>query len=229
VYISLYYLDYIHFKLSRKVVNDMAEKIAVTFRGKNDFVSLAQADTLMVFEKRKNTWTPRKEIPYQINLSTNLQEIRNQVRNLITKLDDCKIIVSQSITGLVYNVFDRMGFYIFEVPAFQTTILDEILTDINNNMESIERNEAIPTTPIETVDGIYFLDLIQLQTNRPDISSKKALQPFLHNTPFIKLDMLCSHLPPWLENTEYKNDFDIVSKKSGSAVLVTITKKICKY
>jgi Fe-only nitrogenase accessory protein AnfO len=207
----------------------MAEKIAVTFKGKSDLAPLAEADTLMVFEKRKNAWIARKEIPYQIDLSTNLQEIRNQVRNLITKLDDCTIIVSESITGLVYNVFDRMGFHIFEVPAFQATILDDILMDIANNTESIERNESIPTAPIETIDGIYFLDLIQLQTNRPDVSSKKALQPFLHNTPFIKLDMLCSHLPPWLENTEYKSDFDIVNKKSGSAVLVTITKKICKY
>ncbi|MDF2564776.1 MAG: Fe-only nitrogenase accessory protein AnfO [Massilibacillus sp.] len=206
----------------------MAEKIAVTFKGKNDLANLTQADTLMVFEKRDTDWIARKEIPYQIDLSTNLQEIRNQVRNLITKLDDCNIIVSQSITGLVYNVFDRMGFHIFEVPTFQKTVLNDILMDINNNTENIERNEAIPTTPIETVDGIYFLDLIQLQANRPDISSKKALQPFLHNTPFIKLDMLCSHLPPWLENTEYKSAFDIVNKKSGSAMLVTITKKICK-
>lgn len=207
----------------------MSEKIAVTFKGKTDLSPLAEADTMMVFEKRKNDWVPRKEIPYHIDLSTNLQEIRNQARNLITKLDDCKIIVSQSITGLVYNVFDRMGFHIFEVAAFRPAIFDDILADIHHNTEKIQRNEAIPTTPIETVDGIFFLDLIQLQINRPDISSKKALQPFLNSTPFIKLDMLCSHLPPWLENTEYKSKFDITSKKSGSANLVTITKKICKY
>lgn len=207
----------------------MSEKIAITFKGKTDLAPLVQADTMMVFEKRKNDWVPRKEIPYQIDLSTNLQEIRNQARNLITKLDDCKIIVSQSITGLVYNVFDRMGFHIFEVAAFQPAIFDNILADIHHNTENIQHNEAIPTTPIETVDGIFFLDLIQLQINRPDISSKKALQPFLNSTPFIKLDMLCSHLPPWLENTEYKSKFDITSKKSGSATLVTITKKICKY
>jgi len=207
----------------------MAEKIAVTFKGKSDLAPLVEANTLMVFEKRENAWLARKEIPYQIDLSTNLQEIRNQVRNLITKLDDCKIIVSQSITGLVYNVFDRMGFHIFETVFFQPSLFDDILIDIQQHTEEIERNEAIPTTPIETVDGIFFLDLIRLQINHPDVSSKKALQPFLHNMPFIKLDMLCSHLPPWLENTEYKNTFDIVSKKSGSAMLVTITKKICKY
>ena len=207
----------------------MAEKIAVTFKGKSDLAPLVEANTLMVFEKRENAWLARKEIPYQIDLSANLQEIRNQVRNLITKLDDCKIIVSQSITGLVYNVFDRMGFQIFETVFFQPSLFDDILIDIQQHTEEIERNEAIPTTPIETVDGIFFLDLIRLQINHPDVSSKKALQPFLHNTPFIKLDMLCSHLPPWLENTEYKNTFDIVSKKSGSAILVTITKKICKY
>lgn len=207
----------------------MSEKIAISFKGKTELAPLAEANTMMVFEKRKNDWVPRKEIPYHIDLSTNLQEIRNQARNLITKLDDCKIIVSQSITGLVYNVFDRMGFHIFEVAAFQPAMFDEILTDIHHNTENIQRNEAIPTTPIETVDGIFFLDLIQLQINRPDISSKKALQPFLNSTPFIKLDILCSHLPPWLENTEYKNKFDITNKKSGSANLVTITKKICKY
>lgn len=206
----------------------MAEKIAVTFKGQTDLAKLSEANTLIVFEKRKNDWIARKQIPYQIDLSTNLQDIRNQVRNLITKLDDCKIIVSQSITGLAYNVFDRMGFHIFEIPSFQTTILNEILMDINNNTENIKRDEAIPTTPIETVDGIYFLDLIQLLENRPDISSKKALQPFLHNTPFVKLDVLCSHLPPWLETFEYTNQFDIIRKKRGAAILVTITKKICK-
>lgn len=230
VYIS----THIHFLFTkirlhlRKVVIILSTlyKIAVTCKGSALFSTFADCDTCIIYEKENNNWKARKQFTIQITAKTNPETFRNEIRTIIAKLDDCKIIVSQSLTGLAYHIFDRMGFYIFETAELAPDTFDQILHDIDKNTQELTTQE-MPTKPMKTDEGIYFLDFIQLQQVHPEISSKRALQPFLQSTPFIKLDILCSHLPPWLESPDYKNRYDIFKKKRNNAMLISISPKSC--
>lgn len=202
-------------------------EIAVICKNKNTLCPLNEMDTIIVFEKGVDgVWLKRKVFPFKINQEKNLSELRNEIRNLITKLSDCRIIAGLSIGGLAYNVFDRLGFRIFEIQSLDSALFDELLIDAANDLSPAP--EAVvesPTKPQRLSAGSYYLDLIELQTNHPEISSKKALQPLLRQADFEKIDVLCSHLPLWLSSPEYKSILSIHQKKYGANILVSLRRK----
>jgi Fe-only nitrogenase accessory protein AnfO len=202
-------------------------EIAVICKNKNTLCQLNEMDTIIVFEKGSNgIWQERKVFPFKINQEKNLSELRNEIRNLITKLSDCRIIAGLSIAGLAYNVFDRLGFRIFEIKTIDSDLFDELLADAVNDLPPAPENIVeTPTKPQRLSAGSYYLDLIELQINHPEISSKKALQPLLRQADFEKIDVLCSHLPLWLSSPEYKNILLIHQKKYGANILVSLRRK----
>lgn len=207
----------------------MNKKIAVTCDENNNLTDFISLSHVIIFEQDGNNWNIRKRFPFNFHSIKTPQEIRDHTRNLIVKLDDCKIIASQSINGLIYNVFDRMMFAIFEIDGLDDDMLNKIILDIYNNLHQINSNITVPTAPVETTKGIYYLDLIKLQAAYPDISSKKALRNFIDSTPFFRLDLICSHIPAWLKSSDYENSLEISTKKSGSALLASISKKCADH
>jgi len=205
----------------------MKNNIAILCGDKDTLCSLDEVQSITIWEQQSSAgWQKRKIFPFQIAPTASMDALRNQIRNLITMLDDCKIVAGLSITGLAYHVFDRMGFRIFEISSLQEDTFDKILADIKQS-DNVSADVPVPTTPVALSDGVYHLDLIQLQEHFPDISSKKALQSFLHDTPFIRLNLLCSHLPLWLKTPEYTKSLSIRTKKYGSGIMATISKKTC--
>jgi hypothetical protein len=172
-------------------------KIAVIMNNYDEINSFESDAIISMFESEGIHWRVSERIPVRIDFSQELSSLRKDIQKLILKLDECKIIVGKTISGLAYQIFDKKGFDIFEVEQFNPAILDRILSDVKST--TTEKKDV--TSPVETgVPGVYFLDLITLQQQNPEISSKMVLQPFLTNTPFLRLNVICSHLPPWMEN-----------------------------
>ena len=207
----------------------MDKKIAVTCDDNDQLTDFIGLTHMIIFEYNNNHWEIRKKFSFAFSGIKTAQEIRDKTRNLILKLDDCKIIASAAVNGLIYNVLDRMRFAIFEIESLDAAMLDKIVNDLYNNLHNINTGAAVPTSPVETANGIYYLDLIKLQHAHPDISSKKALRSFLDNTPFIQLDLVCSHIPAWLNTAEYAEKLVITTRSSGTSLLVSISKKCSDY
>jgi hypothetical protein len=84
-------------------------------------------------------------------------------------------------------------------------VLDGIEADVLDSFTEQNIKEKIikEARPVSTeTEGIYYLDLVLLQTECPDVSSKKAMKDFFSNTPFLELHLICRHLPPWIEGDE---------------------------
>jgi len=180
---------------------------------------------ISVYKKQVRGWLTVNEIPAQIDFSKDIFLVREELSDLITQLGDCKIIVGRTISGLAYQMFDKKGFHIFEVEQFTPAILDKILSDVDR--ETISDGNA--ACPVETdVPGVYFLDLITLQNQNPEISSKMILQPFLTNIPFLQLNIVCGHLPPWMESFIAKKGMKMIAEEPlNGKVYVHITKTYC--
>jgi len=69
---------------------------------------------------------------------------------------------------------------------------------------------------------VFSLDLIALQNECPEVSSKKAMADFLENTPFLELHLVCKHIPPWIENS---GKYNIKAQNIDGAVSAVITRK----
>lgn len=202
------------------------EKIAVIMKECGKIDSLLVADKIRIYEKQDAGWEYHEEHYVNIDDQAELVYMRSELQKIIHKLNDCRIIAGGEISGIVYNEFNRFGYSIFEIPEISSEIFDGIVMDIIAAEETAAHSKDIKMTqPTETsVPGVYYLDLIKLQMESPEISSKKALKEFLDNTPFYELQLLCEHIPPWL-STEI---FDIAdSKTDAGKTLAVIRIKQC--
>jgi Fe-only nitrogenase accessory protein AnfO len=216
----------INIKISflKEIVNIM-DKIAVIMNKCKNIASFEEDAIISVFENQSVLWHVLKRIPVRIDFKEDLSSLRKEIENLIAELGDCKIIAGKTISGLVYHMLDKRGFDIFEVEQFRPELLDEILSDATSTVSE----KAGVTEPVETgVPGIYFLDLVAMQLQNPEVSSKMAIQPFLTDTPFLELHVICRHLPPWLENFVSSKGMKLDTEKiADEKVQVKITKLSC--
>ena len=181
----------------------MSNEIAVIVNSESELTNFEEGSSIILYNKlNDDDWQVEHIISYSLAPLSSISDTSDCVKSVISNLKDCKIIIAKTMSGIPYIIFDRMGFAIFETSDISNAILDEILSDVEeySNKKNLALME-LPTSPVETeIPGVYFLNLIELQQKRPEISSKKALKTFIENTQFSKLEIICSHLPPWLEN-----------------------------
>jgi Fe-only nitrogenase accessory protein AnfO len=186
----------------------MTNKIAVIVNYESELANFEEGSSIILYNKlNDDNWQVEHIISYSLEPLSSISDIRNCVKTVISELNDCKIVIAKTMSGIPYIIFDRMGFAIFESTYISNTILDEILSDVEE-YSNIKHRSSIecptsewPTSPVETeIPGVYFLNLIELQQKHPEISSKKALKAFVESAKFSKLELICNHLPPWLES-----------------------------
>ncbi len=194
-------------------------QIAVVLSPQGEPSSFSEDCVVKVFTKQGERWVTVRQTSVQLTSSDAPAIVRDKLKGLILVLGDCKVIAGGSISGLAYNILTRMGFYIFEISMVTEAVLDGIAGDVLSAPKEVTPAQPYPSET-ETA-GVYWLDLIALQTVSPEISSKKALKPFLESTPFVCLELLCSHLPPWLEN---EKGLKIQTFTEEGRVRVVITK-----
>lgn len=206
----------------------MSEKIAVIFNEANELSTFEAGKCILIFNKEDSVWTVTEEIQYELDTSLSMSDIRDFIRTVILRLGDCKIVVGRAFTGLPYNIFDRMGFEIFESDTVSDMLFNEIFADVSAAAQGKSSLEY-PVSPVPSgKDGEYFLNLIDLQEHHTGISSKKALQPFIDSTPFYKLEVVCSHIPPWFETVLPQKKLVYSSEElEKNKYKVSIYKKVC--
>jgi Fe-only nitrogenase accessory protein AnfO len=190
--------------------------------------SIEDCTDVLLFEKQNGVWIMTKQFSFRLE-GGNPAEIRDSVRSLILELGNCSMVVSTSIAGIPYYVFDRMGFSVFEANLLSCELLDDLLREVELEQRHI-REEGTATEPVPLDDeGRWFMDLISLQEKHPEISSKQALRPFLQKKNFFELKLLCTHFPPWMEldiSTMHLG-YAIESNKNGQLEVV-ISHILCK-
>ena len=175
--------------------------IAVLEDTENSITSMDTCTHLAVWQRDWSTgkgWHACDPVPFSLEGSTALAQMRARLRHLAHLLPAECAIAGTSISGLAYNELSRMGFCLCELDAFSPDILDALASEI---LASAQGEEQVPTAPTLTdMPGVYSINLMEVQAAHPDITSKKALRPFLASTPFVELEIICGHMPPWLED-----------------------------
>lgn len=208
------------------------------FRDDND--QLARFDEMthwVVYTKEETVWRKSDRVPFQPVLSGEIATIRENINKMIEDFKTCKIIIAKSLTGIPYQIFDKSGFIICESEAFDLDLLEAIQKDLIRNTHDENNNkDLVPPAPGETdQSGYYFLDLTQLKQKHPEMSSKMVLLPFLKNTPFYSLDLVCDHIPPWFDQKleEMKLAYTIQNNttqdRNDHTTYVVITHRDCEH
>ncbi|RDU23139.1 Fe-only nitrogenase accessory AnfO family protein [Anaerosacchariphilus polymeriproducens] len=202
----------------------MSNKVAILKDKNENITDIYNLSKIDIYE-RNTIW----KISYTIDdiepIMTNLITIRIFLEQIMKQLKDCKIIVGKTIVGIPFHILDRNGYVLCESEAFSIKLLDQLYFDycLEGKKDNIQESKYVPGVPQPfDHDGNYFFDFIEVQKYRPEITSKKALIPFLSNELFKTLTIQCSHIMPWLESFLNLKKYQFKIKREQGKYLIVI-------
>jgi len=202
-------------------------RIAVFTNKQKEICDFFDSELFLIFERgAAEKWGAASDVSFKKITPSNPAATRDNVQALLPLVEGCEALAGGALVGIPFTVFDRAGFHIFEINAINDAVFDGIIEDIcSANAVAVAKEKIIrDAKPVETsTPGVYFLDLIALQKECPEVTSKKAMMDFLKVTPLLELRLVCKHIPPWIENSGLYN-VQVTSEKDGE-VHAVITKK----
>jgi len=202
-------------------------KIAVFTSRNSEICDFFDAERFTIFERSAAAkWEMTGEKKFEKIIPSNPALTRKNTQMLLPLIEGCDVLAGGVLVGIPFSVFDRAGLHIFEIGAINDAVFNGIIDELHNeNAAAVAKEKIIrEAKPVETsTPGVYFLDLIALQKECPEVTSKKAMMDFLKDTPFLELRLVCKHIPPWIENSGQYN-VQVTSDKDGE-VNAVITRK----
>ena len=198
-------------------------KIAVFTNNDSSLCDFFDASRFLIFERgAKDGWKTTGQKDFEKVPQANIALTRQKTEALLPLIDGCGIVAGGTLVGIPFSVFDRAGLHIFEIAQLNDGILNGVVEDLRDANAAAEAKEAIirDAKPVETsTPGVYFLDLIALQRECPEVSSKMAMMDFLKDTPLLELRLVCKHIQPWIENSGAYN-VQVVKSENGTVEAV---------
>jgi Fe-only nitrogenase accessory protein AnfO len=208
----------------------MVQDIAVCIGQNGSTSSLYDASAIVVYRKIAGAWKIERQSKISLNKQAGLAGLRLQMAEIGLFLGECKIFVGWAVVGVPYFELEKMQCSIWEFEGEPLSFLDFVLGKEAEKLlaNQVEVKLAMPLL-IDQGNGDYYISIKELQENPGGITSKQVLLPILRQAAFYSLEILCNHIPPWVE-AELKdgNLRSRVEKTAPTETHIYITKRSCR-
>lgn len=181
----------------------MAREIAVFIDELGQTADFGQPGRVRVYRRWRKAWTAERETAFALDAAGGLKGLRRQLAELLVFLGECRVFVARTITGVPYFELEKAGFNIWEQAGdpqgYLETVWEREEEERAAESEALPAAAPAPVRPEEKSPGHYFISLKEVQSKNAGVTSKQVLQPFLRQGRFTLLEVVCDHLPPWLE------------------------------
>jgi len=205
------------------------QDIAVSIGANGATSSLYDASAIVIYQKKQGSWQVGSKKKFSLNKETGLAGLRLQMADIIFFLGECKIFVGWAVVGVPYFELEKMQCSIWEFEGEPLSFLDYVLAQEENKLANREADTSnVIPIPIEREKGDFYISIKEIQENGNGITSKQVLMPVLRQGNFYSLEVLCNHVPPWLE-VELKDGKLVgrVEKKAPTETHLYISKRVC--
>jgi Fe-only nitrogenase accessory protein AnfO len=188
-----------------------------TILGKDGCSStLSEPGTVVVYQRQNDSFEPVREMAFALDREKGLKELRLKMAELIQFLNGCKIFVALSASGALYFELEKAGISIWEISGKPENFLAIVLEDEEKARvaSQVPGITGIPA-PAERSPGCFFISIKEVQGQSPAISSKQVLQQFIREGKFRELEIICDHVPPWIELDAGCRGYSLRSEKLG--------------
>jgi Fe-only nitrogenase accessory protein AnfO len=179
-------------------------------------VPLNKPGTVVVFRREKGSWVKDREMNFKVDPAKGLGDMRGRVGELLKFMEPCKIFVARSVSGALFYELEKAQFNVWEIPGTPEAFLEQVWSE-----DEKDRNDmAAPAVseipfPLENTPGNFFISIKETQGKRPELSSKQILQSFIRGGKFATLEIICDHVPPWIEVESRTVGFKIETDRLG--------------
>lgn len=214
-----------------------AMKVVAYLDAQGKMASLYTPGCLHLYQHRETdggpgAWHPLREVAFTVDQAMRLPAVKAAVHAAAAGLDDCKVLVSGEVRGMIYTVFqEELGFRTWksEGPLFEQ--LDSV-REKEIELQAKKRFEIIALSNVpapmllgDPRQGAFWIDLKEALNHASGSTSRQILIPFLQAGRFRKLEILCDHLPKWLSWELERLDMSAESEMidaTGNGLRVTI-------
>lgn len=205
-------------------------KIAVFVDNLGEVTTFDKQGHLQVFSKIQEGWKVIRDLIILPITSTEIHEVRNKFKAISTEISDCNVVVVKKINGIGYNTLSSANIVVWECEGKPELFLDDIVDEekkIKKDRESSKSIEVIIEEHIKKIrEGHYYISLDDIQTRNEKLSSKQILIPFLENKIYEKLEISCSHMPPWLKSKSKSYGFSMkIEDVCTNQLRISLTKE----
>jgi len=208
----------------------MAQEIAVCIGDNGATSSLNEGRVIVIYQKKQGSWQVSRKKEISLDRQGGMAGLRLQMAEIGLFLGSCKVFVGWAVVGVPYFELEKIQCSIWEFEGAPLAFLDYVLAQEENKLASsqAEPSNAIPV-PIERENGDFYISIKEVQENGSGITSKQVLMNVLREAKFFSLEILCNHIPPWLE-VELKDSKLVgrVEKKSPTQTHIYISKRGCE-
>jgi len=180
-------------------------------------VPLSEPGTVVVYRRERGTWLANRQLPFALDCDGGLAGLRTRTGELMAFLGECRILVAQSASGALFFGLEKAGFSIYEIAGTPPEFLNGVWQEAKEEQEAaapLPAGTDIPA-PLEIAPGKYYISISEIQGKRPEVSSKQVLRQFVHAGAFSELEIICDHVPPWIEIDAERLGFELSSERTG--------------
>lgn len=167
---------------------------------------LEKDGTILVYGRDNCEWMIKRQMEYRITNLTDAFALHHKIKEIGEWLGECKIMVVNRIRGIHYLAFEKFQISMLEIKGNPECFLEDIRECVNHHRTEqkvpMEHNAIYQRQP-----GRYYTDLRDVMSGKTSYNSKQILLPFIKNETYSVLEILCEHVPKWLEKEQ--NDLKI--------------------
>lgn len=189
---------------------------------------IKEAKQIQVYQYSCRIWEMCRSMPFSVESTQGLPNMRQYMKTVLEFLGECRILAGLSITGLLFFELEKAGFTIWEIAGSPMYVLDNIVEAEANTEVSCSNEINIVISrpePREVSPGCYSISLKDIQNCNGMVTSKQILFPLLKYMNFRSLEIICAHVPPWLEVKMLSSEINgVIDKITHNETRVTITR-----
>lgn len=176
-------------------------KIAAAENNSHRTSSIFTNGVITIYEGEESNWKVAKSFENRVCNAQGIAAVRKSVTDIIKNLDDVKIIATSEISGVAFSLFEAAGFEIFIADSEVKNVLAGVWKEISklNQEQNGETADIMAYLESGMNEGDFCLNMMKILADNPQFTSKSLLLPYLRNGSFKRLDVVCSHLPPWFD------------------------------
>ena len=193
----------------------MAREIAVLTDLDGKSTSLLTPGKVTIYRKFLKEWSKEREMPFFLEQERGLADMRRQMRQLIAFLDGCTVFVALSVVGVPYYELEKAGVSVWEFEGAPDEFLDYVNVQEENSGKEPPKLIVVPKAE-ERSPGSLFISIKEIQETDIGITSKQALLQVVRQGKFRELEVVCAHVPPWLELEALEQGYGMLAEKLDS-------------
>jgi len=193
-------------------------EIAVLLGSDGRTVPLGEPGTLVVFRRERRLWLRNRTHEVALDPSAGLVGMRKTAAALNGFLGSCRTIVATSASGALFFELEKARCSVWEITGSPDEFLEQVWHDEKDEQELAA--QPLPTgpdipAPLEISPGKFFISIKEIQGKRPELSSKQVLRPFVRQGGFTELEIVCDHVPPWIETEATQLAYLLTSERTA--------------